>query len=294
MAAHRKALAAPWLLGLAAALAADASVLLPLAASAEGVNYTVPDHYLVGAPDPAMQFLGTFRLWARTLDGVRHSIVVSSAPATRTLTAEIDATVAALAARHAVDVARADAGPLCGMPSVQPSYAYPNQRTYVFRYAVVGDRMVIASYAHPVGTAADPAALASLDTLCSGIHQPRTPAGWTIQSPYPPNASAWRPSAGGSALLMQMARPTKNDGSALAPASGTGTVLSTSQQACGATAIRRTTVKSADGANVLEYASGTAYAYDYVVAYKRPAADPADANAMALLTSFCENTLPPS
>jgi hypothetical protein len=307
MAAYRGALALSCSFGLLVAAGAQpalaqsspvpatsASAVPSLAASAGGVSFTVPEHYLVGTPNPTMVFPGTFRVWFRSLAGVRHSIVVSSAPATRTLAAEIDATVASIAARHAVDVARSDAATLCGMPSVQLSYAYPNQLTYVYRYAVVADRLLIASYAHPVGTAADVTALASLDTLCSGIHQPRTPAGWTITSPYPPNASAWTPSSGGTALLMQMARPTKNDGSPLGPASGPGTVVSTSQQACGATMIRRTTVKSADGANLLEYASGTAYGYDYVVAYKRPAADPADANAMALLTSFCENTLPPS
>lgn len=274
------------------AVAVAAFAIVPLAAAAEGVGFTVPDHYLVGAPNPAMDFPGTFRMWFRSLGGVRHSIVVSSAPTTRTLAADVDTTVASLATRHAVDVARSDAAPLCGMPSVQLSYAYPNQLTFVYRYVVVADRILIASYAHPVGTPADPTAVASLDTLCSGIHQPRTPAGWTITSPYPPNTSAWTPSAGGSALLMQTVRPTKNDGSPLAPPSGP--VLSTSQQACGATVIRRTTAKSDDGASLWEYASGTAYSYDYNVIYKRPAADPADPNAMALLTSFCENTLPPS
>ncbi|HTD35962.1 MAG TPA: hypothetical protein VK669_00500 [Candidatus Limnocylindrales bacterium] len=276
------------------ALAAAAFVLLPLAASAEGVEFTVPDHYLVLPNPPSVSFPGTYRAWARNVDGVRHSIVVSSSPATRDLDAEIDTTVASLAGRHAVDVARSEGGLLCGMPSVRLSYAYPNQLTYVYRYAVVADRMLIASYAHPVGTPADPTALSSLDTLCSGIHQPRTPPGWTITSPYPPNVSAWTPTAGGSALLMQTARLTKRDESPLAPLSGSGTVLTTSVQPCGATVIRRSTVKSADGANVLEYAAGTAYSYDYYVVYKRPAAETADANAMALLTSFCEKTIPPS
>ncbi|HEX3465376.1 MAG TPA: hypothetical protein VHS78_15110 [Candidatus Elarobacter sp.] len=299
MAAHRTAIALPRRFralarGWAAGTLALAFALIPLAAEAEGVAFTVPDHYLVLPSPPALSLPGTYRAWARFLDGTRHSIVVSSSPATRTLAAELDATVASVSARHAIDVARSDGAPLCGMPSMQLSYAYANQLTYLYRYAVVGDRMLIASYAHPVGTAADPSAVASLDTLCSGIHQPRTPAGWTITSPYPPNGSAWTPAAGGTALLMQIARPTKNDGTPLVPFSGPGTMMSTAQQACGATAIRRTTVKSADGANLLEYASGTAYAYDYVVAYKRPAADAADANAMALLTSFCEGTLPPS
>lgn len=278
---------------LVAGAFAAAFALLPLAAAAEGVNFTVPDHYLVGATNPAVSFPGTYRVWARSLNGVRHSIVVSSSPATRTLNAEIDATVASLAARNAIDVARSDGGMLCGLPSVRLSYAYANQLTYVYRYVVVGDRLLIASYAHPLGTDPDPAALASLETLCAGIYQPRAPQGWELTVPGAPNVSIWHPAGGGAASIAQLARPTKYDNATLAPWAGTGgTVVSTSQASCGAIAIRRATVEVDDGANVIEYAAGTAYDFDYYVVYKRPAADPADPNAMAMLTSFCEKTLP--
>ena len=280
MAAHR------------AALAALAFTLLPLAAAAEGVNFTVPDHYL-GAATVSPRSAGTYRVWARSLGGVRHSIVVSSSPATSTLNAEIDATVAALAARNAIDVARSDGGMLCGMPSVRLSYAYANQLAYIYRYVIVGDRLLIASYAHPVGTDPDPTAVAALDTLCAGIHQPRTPDGWELTTPSSPNVSLWH-IPGGTATIAQIARVTKDLNATLAPWTGTGgTVVSTSTASCGAIAIRRATVKVDNGANLIEYSAGTAYDYDYYVVYKRPAADPADPNAMAVLTSFCEKTLPP-
>ena len=270
---------------------------LPLAASAEGVNFTVPLHYLVAAPAPNAQLPPVFRVWDRNLGGVRHSIVVSSSPATADLKSTIDATLAGLAARHAINVSRTDAGQLCGMPSVQIAYAYANQLTYVFRYAVVGQRLLIASYAHPLGTDADPPALASLDTLCSGIHQPATPKGWTIMSPYPPNANAWHPSPGdpdSKTLLDQVAFAAKpGEDLVTRPYSGKGTLVSDRQASCAAVAIRRMTVNFDDG-RIAEYSAGTVNGYNYVVAYVRQPSETADPAAMAVLTSFCENTLPPS
>jgi hypothetical protein len=273
---------------------------LPTAARADGVNYTVPDHYLVEAAPPPGQPYAVYRVWGRYLDGVRHSIVASASSSTSDLTALMDATVAQLGARHAIDVSRTDAPQVCGMPSVQIAYAFPNQLAYVFRYAVVGGRLLIVSYAHPVGSSADPTALASLDTSCSGIHQPATPNGWTLEAPYPPNANAWRPASGGgtpahagTTLLDQVASAAKPERALLGPYAGKGAVVADRQDACGAIAIRRVTVNLDDG-RVLERAAGTAYAYDYIVTYTRPASDPADPGAIATLTSFCTGTLPPS
>jgi len=277
---------------IAGALAAAVFAVVPLAASAEGVNFTVPDHYLAEPGTPPPGFPGTYRVWGRALNGVRHSIVVSSSPVTRDLNAEVDATVAALTTRNAINLARADGGQLCGLPSVRLSYAYANQLTYVYRYMILGDRLLIASYAHPLGTDADPAALAALDSLCGGIFQPRTPDGWQLTTPSAANVSIWHV-PGGAATITQIARATKVIDAPLAPWAGNGTVVSTSQAGCGAAAIRRATVKVDDGANLIEYAAGTAYNYDYYVVYKRPAGDPADPNAMALLTAFCDKTLPP-
>ena len=92
---------------------------VPLAAQAEGVNFTVPLHYLVEGNPPNAELPAVFRVWGRYLNGARHSIVVSSSPATTDLKSAVDANLADLARRHAVDVVRTDGGPLCGMPSVQ-------------------------------------------------------------------------------------------------------------------------------------------------------------------------------
>jgi hypothetical protein len=281
------------MLGRILSLAALFILASPLGACAEGVNFTVPLHYLVVDPEPQPVQPPVYRVWARYLGGVRHSIVVSATPYTDQLGKIVDAMTSYVNARHGLDVKRADAAPLCGLPSLQLEYAYANQLTYVYRYAVVGNRLLIASYAHPVGTDADPTALAALDTLCSGIHQPATPKGWTIQSPYPPNASAWHPSPSSKTLLDQtasLADPARN---LLGPFKGNGTVVADRQDACGAIAIRRTTVNLDDG-RILERAAGTAYAYDYIVSYLRPASEAADPGALATLTSFCEGTLPPN
>jgi len=277
----------------AAALTALMLAASPPPARAEGVNFTVPLHYLVESP-AAQVPLSIYRVWGRSLGGARHSIVVSSSAASGDLPSLMDATVARLKARNALDVSRADAGPLCGMPSVRIAYAFPNQLSYVFRYAIVGGRLLIASYAHPVGTDPDPTALAALDTLCSGIHQPATPKGWTLESPYPPNANAWHSQTENGALLMQVASVAQSASDLGAqPFKGKGTVVSDRTESCGAVWVRRTTANLDDG-RTLESAAGTVNGYDYVVAYMRPASQAADPAALATLTSFCAGTLPPS
>jgi len=282
------------MLGRFRCLATAALVALPLAARAEGVNFTVPAHYLV-APQPAnVAVPRVYRIWERHLDGVRHSIVVSATPATSDLAPLMDATVASLAARHATDVSRSDAGQLCGMPSVRIAYAFPQQLTFVFRYAVVRERLLIASYAHPSGTAADPTALAALDTLCSGVHQPAGPPGWTLVSPYPPNGNAWRAAPGSPALVAQVASPAKAGIDLVnQPFKGQGTATADRRDVCGAVAIHRVTA-NLDGARVMEFAAGTVNGYDYEVSYVRPSSESPDAGALGTLTSFCADTLPPS
>jgi len=275
------------------ALAALVLAAAPLAALADGVNFTVPLHYLVESPRAQVP-LSIYRVWARSVGGVRHSIVVSSSAASGDLPSLMDATVASLKARNAIGVTRSDAAPLCGMPSVRIAYAFPNQLSYVFRYTIVGGRLLIASYAHPVGTEPDPTALAALDTLCSGIHQPATPPGWTLETPFPPNANAWHSASESRALLMQVASAAKSgQGLGAQPFTGKGSVVSDRTEACGAVWVRRTTSNLDDG-RTLESAAGTVNGYDYVVAYTRPSSQAADAAALATLTSFCAGTLPPS
>jgi hypothetical protein len=282
------------MLGRFGCLATLTLVALPLAARADGVNFTVPEHYLVAPSNPDVAVPRVYRIWDRRLDGVRHSIVVSASPSTSDLAPLMDATVASLAARHATDVSRTDAGPLCGTPSVRIAYAFPQQLTYVFRYAVVRGRLLIASYAHPVGTAADPTALNALDSLCSGIHQPAGPQGWTLLAPYPPNGNAWRPSPTSRTLLAQFVIVAK-PGVDLAeqPFKGQGTVTADRREVCGAISIRRVTTTLEDG-RIGEFAGGTVNGYDYAVGYTRPSSEAADAGALATLTSFCADTLPPA
>lgn len=269
-------------------------VALPLAARAEGVNFTVPLHYLVAAPPAGIATPGVYRIWDRYLDGVRHSIVVSASPFTSDFPALMDQTMASLAARHAIDVSRADAGAVCGQPSVRIAYAFPNQLSFVFRYAVVGGRLLIASYAHPVASAPDPTGLAALDTLCSGIHQPGGPKGWAITAPFPPNGSAWRPAPDSKSLVTQYVSPAKPGTDVLTePLAPKGTVVTDRKDACGAIAIRRVTANLDDG-RTLEHAAGTVNGYDYRVVYTRPSSDAADPAALDTLTSFCAGTLPPS
>jgi hypothetical protein len=282
------------MLGRFRCLAGFVLVALPLAARADGVNFTVPDHYLVAPPPASVTVPRVYRIWDRQLDGVRHSIVVSATPATSDLSSLMDVTVANLAARHAIDVSRSDAGLVCGMPSVRIAYAFPEKLAFVFRYAVVRGRLLIASYAHPVGTTPDSAALGALDTLCSGVHQPGGPPGWTVVSPYPPNGNAWRPAPGSSMLITQIVGPAKGFNDLVnQPYKGQGTAIADRRDVCGAIAIHRVTA-NLDDARVMEFAAGSVNGYDYVVSYVRPSSEPADAGALDTLTSFCADTLPPS
>jgi hypothetical protein len=275
-------------------IAALVLAALPVAARADGVDFTVPLHYLVVRPASSITVPRVYRVWDRYLDGVRHSIVVSATPATSELAPLMDATVASLAARNAIDVSRSDAGPLCGAPSVRIAYGFPQQLTFVFRYAVVRGRLLIASYAHPAGTAADPGALAALDTLCSGVHQPAGPPGWTLESPYPPNGNAWRASPGSRTLVAQLASVSKPGSDQLdQPFKGKGTVVVDRRDVCGAVAIHRVTANLDDG-RTMEFAAGTVNGYDYIVSYMRPSSEPVDAGALQTLTSFCAETLPPA
>ena len=282
------------MLGRFCCLATLVLVALPAVARADGVNFTVPDQYRV-APRPAdLTLPPVYRVWDRELDGLRHSIVVSATPTAPDLTRLMDATVASLAERHAIDVSRSDAGPLCGTPSVRIAYAFPQQLAYVFRYAVVRGRLLIASYAHPAGTTADPGALAALDTLCSGVHQPAGPPGWTLVPPYTPNSNAWRPSPDSRAFVVQLVGPAKAGIDLVnQPFTGKGTVIADRRDVCGAIAIHRVT-SNLDGARVMEFAAGTVNGYEYIVAYTRPSSEPVNAGALDTLTSFCADTLPPA
>ena len=283
------------MLGRFGCLATLALVALPVAARAEGVDFTVPDHY-VAEPAPAALLPAApkdvYRRWARTLDGVRHSIVVSSTPYVGDLPKLIDATVERTRARGAIDVVRGDAAPLCGMPAARVAYAYPNQLTYEFRYTIVRAHLLIASYAHPLGTAADQTALDALGTLCSGVHQLAAPPGWMLQTPFPPNGSAFR-TADGTSLLAQLVAPAAA-GSDVAsePYDAPGTIVSDRREPCGTVTIHRVTVTTND-AKTREFAAGTVRGYRYMNAYVRPTAAAPDGAAIATLTSFCAETLPP-
>ena len=282
------------MLGRFRCLATLALVALPLAARAEGVDFTLPDHY-VAEPSPAAlpALKGVYRGWARTLDRVRHSIVVSSTPYAGDFPKLIDATVERTRARGAIDVVRADAAPLCGMPAFRIAYAFQNQLTYEYRYAVVRGRLLIASYAHPLGTAPDQTALDALGTLCSGIHQLAAPPGWVLQTPFPPNGSAFRTPDGTSLLAQLVAPAAAGSDVASEPYDAPGTIVSDRREPCGAVTIHRVTVSTAD-AKTREFAAGTVRGFRYTNAYVRPAAAAPDADALATLTSFCAETLPPA
>jgi hypothetical protein len=233
-------------------------------------------------------------VWGRPIDGARHSLVASATQTTSALTTVVDAMETFANMRHAVDVARTDAPPLCGMPSMRLAYGFTGGLTFVFRYTVVRGRLLIASYGRPTGSAADPTALAALDTLCSGVHQPGGPAGWTLETPFSTNGSAWRPAPGSRSLVAQLAAPAqpgRNLGDQ--PADVHGTVTADRKETCGAITIRRMTTNLDDG-RIREFASGAVNGYDYVVSYVRPAPEPADPGALKTLTSFCADTLPPA
>ncbi|HEY0383491.1 MAG TPA: hypothetical protein VGC72_14975 [Candidatus Elarobacter sp.] len=274
-------------------IAAIVLTALPLAARADGVNFTVPDHYLVEAARPQPVMPPVYRVWGRPIDGARHSLVASATPASAKLTNLVDAVVAFANMRHAIDVSRTDAPPLCGVPSVRVAYAFPGQLSFVFRYTIVRGRVLVASYARPTGSAADPAALAALDTLCSGVHQPGGPPGWTLETPYPPNGSAWRAAPGSRSLVAQIAVPSQPGRDLVdQPADKQGTVTADRKETCGAITIRRATTNLDDG-RIREFASGVLNGYDYVSSYVRPASEPADPGALQTLTSFCADTLAP-
>jgi hypothetical protein len=266
---------------------------LPLAAGAEGVNLTVPEHYLADQPSPSQVLPPVYRVWGRPIDGARHSIVASATRTDSKLSAIIDATVAFANTRHAVDVSRSDAPPLCGMPSVRVAYGFTGGLTFVFRYTILRGRLLIASYGRPIESAADPTALAALDTLCGGIHQLGAPPGWILQTPFPPNGSAFRTPDGTSLLAQLVAPAAAGSDIASEPYDAPGTVVSDRREPCGAVTIHRVTVSTADG-KTREFAAGTVRGFRYTNAYVRPAAAAPDADALATLTSFCAETLPPA
>jgi hypothetical protein len=275
--------------GRLGAFLALALVLAPVAAGAEGVDFTVPDQYQV-APSPSAaartQAAGVFRDWDRTIDGVRHSLVASNSPSGgRDLPSIIDATVAGIKARGGVDVVQADAAPLCGAPSVRVAYSYPNRLTFTYRYVVLGDRLLIASYAHPPNVAGDPAALAALDTLCSGMHHAGTPAGWHVVAPFPGFGTAWLTPDLQSSLIEMVSSLKPGDDVAPAPYKGKVPVANERSEPCGGVTIRRVT--ATDGQKRVEWASGVVRGFSYANAYGRPATAPADPAALAALTSFC-------
>ena len=266
---------------------------LPLAAGAEGVNLTVPDHYLADPPSRTQVLPPVYRVWARPIDGARHSIVASATRTDSKLSAIIDATVAFANTRHAVDVSRSDAPPLCGMPSVRVAYGFTGGLTFVFRYTIVRGRLLIASYGRPIESAADPTAVAALDTLCSGVHQPGGPPGWILQTPFLPNGSAFRTPDGMSLLAQLVAPAAAGSDVASEPYDAPGTVVNDRREPCGAVTIHRVTVSTADG-KTREFAAGTVRGFRYTNAYVRPVAAAPDADALATLTSFCTETLPAS
>jgi hypothetical protein len=278
-----------------AGLRAIATILLtalPLAARAEGVNFTVPEHYLVAPPGPNPALPPVYRVWDRAIDGARHSLVVSATSTTYKLATLVDAVVSLANARHATGVSRTDAPPLCGEPSAQVQYGFSGQLSFVFRYTIVRGRLLTASYGRPEGSAADPTALAALDTLCTGVHQPGSLPGWTQVTPYPPNGNAWRASGNSRSLLAQIASIATPGRDLLTQRlDADGTTTADRKDTCGSITIRRMTANLADG-RIRETAAGTVNGYDYVVAYARLASEAADPGAIRTLTSFCAATGP--
>jgi hypothetical protein len=264
---------------------------LPLAARADGVDLTIPDHYVAARSGQGAQLPPVFRVWDRRIDGVRHSIVASAAPAGADLNAVVDADLAGVKRRNGVDITRADGDPLCGAPSVKVTYAYANQLTYAYRYTVVGGRLLIASYAHPVGTAPDPGALAALDTLCSGVHQAMGPADWVLLPGFLPNGGAWMAPTFTSNII-EVASPAA-PGDAPYEYKGKATVTSDRQEQCGTVTIRRVTATSTTPVPLtVDFVSGIVRGYNYANEYSHPTAAPPNPAVLAVLTSFCTETAP--
>jgi hypothetical protein len=268
-------------------------VAVPLAAAAEGVDFTPPQGYAVAAP-PAGVNLPVIRVWGRVVDGVHHSIVASVGPADRaSLDQVVDANVASVTGRHAIGVARAAAPPLCGAPSATVSYAYEGQLTYVYRYVVVAGRVMTASYAHPVGTTADPAALAALDTLCSGVHQPAGPAGWTI-APHAPGTLSmfFTPNFIGGQIIGQATPLTSPDAGPAPFAEKEATITSERDEPCGALRVHHVTATR--GSSNVEYVAGVLRGYSYANVYMYPASGQPNTAALATIRSFCAETSAPA
>ncbi len=278
--------------GRLALLATLALVALPVCAAAAGVDVTVPDAYQVGAspPDLRLPADSVYRRWTHVSDGIQHSIVASASPFSGDLPKLMDAEVARVQSRNAVDVVRADAGTLCGAPATRFAYAYPNQLSFEYRYVVVSGRLLIASYAHPVGTAEDPLAVAALGTLCSGVHQPGGPPGWSLLAPFPANGSAWMGPNIVSSLFHTASAAKPGDDAQ--PYKGKGRIVSDRREPCGVVTIRRVT--ATDGARTIEYVAGILRGFSYANEYGRITAAPADPAALATLTSFCTDTAPTS
>lgn len=268
-----------------------AFVALPMAARADGVDFTVPEEFQVEALPAGVQPAGRiYRRWSATIDGKRHSFVVTASPFKGDLGHQVDVELAVVKSRHAIDVVREEAEPLCGARSLRVSYAYPKQLRYEYRYVAVGGRLLIASYAHPVD-AADSVAIVWLTTLCSGVHQPAGPVGWRIVAPYPANASAWfAPDRASS--MMQMVLPSHSgDYGEPAPFRADATVTAERLGTCGDVAIRRVTATLHDG-TIMEFVSGVVRGWSYSNTYSRRQGTTADPGALATLTSFCTGTAP--
>lgn len=272
-----------------------AFVAMPEAARGAGVDFTVPDAYVVEAPPPELRLPPgvIFRRWSATIGGTRHSIVVTSSPFTGNLSHQVDLELAAVKSRHAIEVAREDADPLCGAPSVRIRYAYADQLRFVYRYVAVGGRLLIASYAHGIAAEEDLSSAYWLETLCSGIHQPAGPVGWHIVAPYPANDSAWVAPDRASTVTQTVVPSETGDYGDPAPFRGKATVTAERQQMCGGAPVRRVTATSGDG-TIVEFVSGVVRGRSYSNTYSRRAATNADAAALATLTSFCAGTVDPT
>ena len=254
------------------------------ATRADGVDLTLPNGYVTADASWIRTKWPVNRMWTRTIGGVRHTILASSVPFSGDIDAVSEAMKAYVAARGGGVSASEAAPPLCGARSSLVTYTYAQHVIEVFRSVSTGGHGLLAIYARPDGSAPDGAALAALETLCSGVHQPAVPAGWRVV-PSTANSSVFTLGGGASAFTSTATAEERAAPPSEASAAPPSLVR---DEPCGFVMIRHR-VAATDG-KTTETVTGTVRGYRYVNVYTRPRSAPAEAGAITALRSFCAET----
>jgi hypothetical protein len=261
----------------------------PLPATADGLNYSVPEDYYAMPLSVSLPADVLFaRAWFRELGGAIHVVLATVRPAP-------DSAVFDEAAfrreRRAEKVVRAEYSG-CSGPGVRLSYTTPDGRLHEHVSALAAGRVASVTYSRPPAAVADPQAMASLATLCSGIHQAFGPPSWTRDDRWNANTSVWKAADGSDLHLHGQIEPQDAALHDIENVVFPGRILRDTRDRCGEVTVRH--VVSSDASTTFESVRGYLRGFSYSSWYRRPAGAPADAEVVPVLTSFCATPAPVS